>query len=869
MAALAIAGGVDIDDETDARASLDRGRPVRVVLPAATLGAEPPPGMTDPRPTVPKPTAAGLPLDAAQVAAALPVAALRRRVATCALPFTTTADLAVSAATVGQERALEALAFGIAIPHDGYGMFAVGPPGTGRHTLVRRRLEAAAARQPVPPDWCYVHDFAAPQRPRALRLPPGRGAALRADMKTLVDDLRVALPAAFESEEFRGRKDAIANEYKEKHEQALEAIAERAKTKSITLVRTVGGVALAPVRDGEVMDRAEFAKLPDAEKERIQREIETLQAEVQAALRELPKLLHEQRTRLRALNREVTELAVGHLIDHLRQRYADLPEVCTYLAAVERDIIDNAEQFVAVEPTPPESVADLATLRTGVALRRYEVNVLVDHGKTEGAPVIYEDQPSYHNLLGRIEHIAQLGTLVTDFTQVKAGALHRANGGYLILDARQVLAQPFVWEDLKRAMRAHEVRIQSLADKLSLIATVSLDPTPIPLQLKVVLVGERWLYYALSAFDPEFGEHFKVPLDFDDSTPWGDDTPLRYARVLAQYARQEKLRPLDRDAVARIVEEAARLAGDRERLTTHVSRLFDLVREADHWAGLAQHRSVTDADVGRAIDAGIRRADRVRERIYDEIARGTLRVETSGARVGQVNGLSVVELGGFRFGQPSRITARVRLGRGEVMDIEREVELGGPLHSKGVLILGGFLGARFAAQRPLALSASLVFEQSYGGVEGDSASAAELFALLSALAEVPIRQSLAVTGSVDQHGCVQAIGGVDAKVEGFFDVCAAGGLTGEQGVLVPAANVQHLMLRQDVVAACAEGRFHVWAIDDIDQGIEMLTGIPAGERGEDGVFPQGSLNRRVDDRLAILAERARQFAAESRREVEP
>ncbi len=509
---------------------------------------------------------------------------------------------------------------------------------------------------------------------------------------------------------------------------------------------------------------------------------------------------------------------------------------------------------------PTKSLA--AVLGGQPTFRRYLVNVLVDHGRSTGAPVVYEDLPSVHNLVGRIEHVSQLGALITDFNLIKPGALHRANGGYLLVDARKLLLQPFAWEELKRTLRSGEIRIESLAQMLSLVSTVSLEPEPIPLEVKVALYGEPLLYYLLSTLDPDFAELFKVAADFADQTDRSAESTRLYARLVATVAHKEGLRAFDRHAVARIVEHAARLAGDAEKLSTHMGSVANLLREADYWATEAGHEAVTAADVQRAIDAKIHRSDRLRERIQEEIRRGTILIDTRGETVGQVNGLSVLQLGDYAFGRPSRITARVRMGRGEVLDIERQVELGGPIHSKGVLILSSFLAARYAAERPLSLSASLVFEQSYGGVEGDSASAAELFALLSALADVPVRQDLAVTGSVNQHGKVQAIGGVNEKIEGFFDLCHAEGLTGTQGVLIPASNVKHLMLRRDVVEAADKGEFHVYAIDDVDQGMEVLTGQPAGLREADGWLPVGSVNRRVEARLASFAEKARRFAAD-------
>ena len=516
------------------------------------------------------------------------------------------------------------------------------------------------------------------------------------------------------------------------------------------------------------------------------------------------------------------------------------------------------------EADGPGPMPGMPALGPDALFRRYQVNVIVANVPDSGAPVIFEDHPSLENLVGRIEHISQFGALVTDFNLIKGGSLHRANGGYLVLDARRLLVQPFAWEELKRALRSRLARIQSMGQLMSLVSTVSLEPGAIPLDVKIVLLGDRLLYYLLSQYDPDFHELFKVPADFDDRIAFDPDGLMLYARMIATLARREKLRPLDRSAVARVIEHASRLAEDSERLTANLEGIADLVREADFWAGEGGAGRIASEHVERAIEAHIRRADRVREHVQAEIRRGTILIDTAGAVVGQVNGLSVIQLGDFAFGQPSRITARVRLGRGQVVDIEREVELGGPIHSKGVLILSSYLAARYAAERPLSLNASLVFEQSYGGVEGDSASSAELYALLSALAAAPIRQSLAVTGSVNQLGQVQAIGGVNEKIEGFFDVCRAAGLLDGHGVLIPASNVKHLMLRRDVIEAVAAGKFHIYAVERIDQGIEILTGIAAGAPDAKGSYPPDSINGRVEARLAGFAEAARRFAQQGR-----
>jgi lon-related putative ATP-dependent protease len=772
--------------------------------------------------------------------------------------FETTDELEDLSEIVGQERAVDAIVFGVGIRHEGYNLFVLGPSGTGKRTTIGRFLDQKAAAEPIPSDWCYVNNFEQPYRPRALRLPPGQGVVLRKDMEELVDELRTAIPAAFESEDYRTRKQEIEEELKEKQEQAFGTIQKQAQEQSIALIRTPVGLAFAPLREGEVVSPEQFQELPEGEQKQVEADI----SQLQGTIYQVRQWEREVREKTRELDSQVVLSVVGHPLDELREKYAELSEVVDYLNAMEEDVIENLDAFREIEePAQAMGVPLSRVLAEPPVFRRYQVNVLVDHSESQGAPVAYEDHPTYNNLVGRIEHIAHMGALVTDFNMIKPGALHRANGGYLILDARQLLLQPYAWDGLKRALRSREVRIESLGQTLSLVSTASLEPEPIPLNAKIARIGERLLYYLLYQLDPDFGELFKVEADFNEDMPRTPENDLLYARLIATLARLNELHPFDRGAVARVVERSARIAGNAEKLSTHILTLKDLLREADYYAQVAGNGSVTANDVQRAIDAQIHRADRVRERAQEQIQRGVILIDTTGERVGQVNGLSVVALGNFAFGRPSRITARVRLGKGKVVDIEREVEMGGPVHSKGVLILSSFLGARYAVERPLSLSASLVFEQSYAGVEGDSASMAELCALLSALADAPIKQSLAMTGSVNQHGEAQPIGGVNEKIEGFFDVCKARGLTGEQGVIIPVSNVQHLMLRHDVVEAVQAGQFQIYPMETVGQAIELLTGTPAGERDEEGNFPEGSINQRVEARLIELAERQRAFAA--------
>ena len=779
--------------------------------------------------------------------------------------FETTAELEDLAEIIGQTRAIEAVRFGIGIQREGYNLFVLGPPGIGKHSLVHQFLEHEAAAKPLPADWCYVNNFERPHQPRALQLPPGQGVILRQDLAQLVEELRSAIPAIFEGEDYRTRRQVIEEEFKEREAKAFEELQKQAQERGIALLRTPAGLAFAPTHEGQVISPDQFHKLSPEEQERLKGDIAELQEQLQTAIQQAPRWEREFRSRLKSLDREVALLAVGHSMTELRNKYSSLAQVVDYLNAVQQDIIENVDDFRASEESAPATLPGIPLFSSGsgsLPFRRYQVNVLVDHSPNQGAPVIYEDHPTHQNLVGQVEHmVAQMGALMTDFTLIKPGALHRANGGYLVLDAPKVLTQPYAWEQLKRALRSREIRIESLGQIFGLVSTVSMEPEPIPLNVKIILLGERLLYYLLCQFDPDFGELFKVEVDFEEQMARSPENNLLYARLIGTLARKEELRHFDRTAAARVIEQSARLVGDTEKLSTHMQNVADLLREADYWAGEAGREVVSAVDVQRAIDAQIYRADRLRERLQEEIRRETILIDTQGEQMGQINGLSVISLGNFAFGRPSRITARVWLGKGEVVDIEREVELGGPLHSKGVLILSGFLGARYGLNQPLSLAASLVFEQSYSGVEGDSASSAELYALLSALAQAPIKQSLAVTGSVNQHGQVQAIGGVNEKIEGFFEVCQARGLTGEQGVLIPSSNVKHLMLRRDVVEAVAAGQFQVYPIETIDQGIEILTGLPAGERDETGHFPEGSINRRVEARLAALANTWQVFSA--------
>ncbi len=808
----------------------------------------------------------------------LPTAKLRPTCDPASFTFKTTAELDDVDGLVGQDRAVDAIRFGTEIQRKGFNLFVLGAPGLGKHVAVTQHLAKKAKGEPLPSDWVYVYNFEISHKPRAIELPPRRGVMLQKSMAKAIDSLKGAIPALFETEDYLNRRKAIDEGMESEHKARLEALSEKAKQAGIALVQSQQGLGMAPIKDGEVMPQEVFNALSDEEKKRIQTTMGALQKELATIMEALPRLNQARRDKIREINRQLATVAINQALRNINQGFWDNQAVKHYLDAVRKDLIDHIELFVpkgAPEQPPvpgmpmPQETAAVDEAR----FRRYEVNIVIGDGAVEpdndqasasddeitGSPVIHEDYPTLGNLVGRIEHRAQMGALMTDFTLIKPGAIHRANGGYLLLEARKLLSEPYAWDALKRALRNSCIKIEAPGAAANPMTTTSLEPEPIPLDVKIVLFGEPQLYYQLAALDPDFGDLFKVTADFEETLVRKDDADLLYARLLGAIAKREDIRPLDRSAAARVIDYSARLSGTAEKLSVRMGPVIDLIREADFWAGQAGDDVLSAAHIEQALDERERRVSRVRERSYETITEDTILIDSDGAKIGQINGLSVLQLGGFAFGKPTRITARVGMGQGRVVDIEREVELGGPLHTKGVLILSGFLAARFAQHYPMSLAATLVFEQSYGGVDGDSASSTELYALLSALADVPIKQSLAVTGSVNQYGQIQAIGGVNEKIEGFFEICEQRGLTGDQGVLIPPANIRNLMVSPKVAKAAAEGRFHIYAVETIDQGIELLTGIPAGSRDEHGHYPAGSINGLVEQRIRAFAETRRNF----------
>jgi len=776
------------------------------------------------------------------------------------LKFNTTEELEDIEIAVGQQRAVDAVKLGIHMHKNGYNIFAMAPAGTGKLTTVRQLVEHEASRQNIPSDWCYVNNFSQPAKPTAIKFMPGQGKAFKHDMAQLIDELSIAIPAAFDGDEYRSRTGEVESESRQREINELSQLREEAANAHIILTETATGYAFSPAdENNEIISPEQFNKLDKDKQHEIQKTIFNLQERLATLLKNFPIWRKEAKRKLQALNREVAEQAVNHSIDDLIEKYAKQDTVLAYLNDVQKDIIEHVLDFL---PRSEKILPFMELAQESNPFKRYYVNLIVDFSDKKSAPVIYEDHPSYSNLVGRIDHQAYMGSLVTDFTMIKPGALHKANGGYLIIDARKLLFQPYAWDTLKRTLQSGEIRIESLERALSLISASSLEPEPIPLNLKLILMGEPLIYYLLCEHDPEFHDLFKIAADFDESVS-RENSGQEYARLLATIARREKLRPLSQNAVARVIEHSSRMSGDAEKLLTHLRSITDLLTESDYWASDNGREHIANSDVQQAIDHKTHRLDKLREKLYENIHRGTVLIDTDGTVTGQVNGLSVLQLGEFSFGQPSRITATTRLGNGKVVDIERETELGGAIHSKGVLILSSFIASRYSRKTPFSVAGSLVFEQSYGHIEGDSASLAELCAILSSVAQVPLRQDLAITGSINQLGNVQPIGGVNEKIEGFFDICAKKGLTGTQGVIIPATNIKHLMLRWDVVHAAQSGQFNIYAVSTVDEAVELLTGMEAGVVNEQGVYQPESFNGKVEAQLLQFTKIKKAFVSKS------
>jgi lon-related putative ATP-dependent protease len=769
-----------------------------------------------------------------------------------------TEELVPSREIIGQERAVRALKFGLGIKDHGFNIYVAGYPGTGRKTTVKNFVEEIARGKPVPPDWCYVNNFSNQYEPKALQLPAGKGKEFRDDVKRLIENIRTALPKAFESEDYASRREATIRTLEKQRKELIDKLNAKAQQEGFVIQSTPIGLLLIPVINGKPLSQEEMIGLPQEKKAKIQEKREKLESELRSTMRQFLDMERKIGDALKKLNREVALYAIGHLVEGLIEKYADNSEITGYLNDVRNDILDNLSQFIK-RGEPQQRMPFPVPWMRETRFRKYEVNVVVDNSDCKGAPVVMETNPTYQNLVGRTEKEAQFGALVTDFTMIRGGSMHKANNGFLIIPVEELLRNPFSYEGLKRALRDEKIVIEEPQERYGFISTKSLKPEPIPLAVKVILIGNPYLYQQLFILDADFKELFKVKAEFDTTMVRTEENVKKYAAFVCMLCEKENLKHLDGSALAQLVEYSQRIAEDQKKLSTRFAEVADIVREANFYATQENSNVVTGNHVEKAIEEKIYRSKLIQEKIQEMIKRGILLIDTDVEKVGQVNGLSVMGLGDFAFGNPSRVTASIGLGREGVIDIEREAKMGGPIHTKGVLILSGYLNEKYAREKPLSLTARLVFEQSYGGVEGDSASSTELYAMLSALSGLPIKQSIAVTGSVNQKGEVQAIGGVNEKIEGFFEVCKAKGFSGQQGVMIPDSNIQNLMLKEEIVDAVKAGKFHIYSAKTIDEGIEVLTGVKAGERRQDGNFEEGTVNYRVDKQLKEMAEKLKEF----------
>jgi predicted ATP-dependent protease len=776
---------------------------------------------------------------------------LRRTCDPDKLPFETTAEVEPLEEVIGQDRAVRAIEFGVDISSSGFNLFLAGAPGTGRKTILRRILTRAAAERPTPPDVVYVHNFAEADSPRVLVIPAGKGSRLRDDLKELVEDLKELVPKAFEGKAYEEQQRSTAEKFQDRKQEHLEALEATAEERGFKIKSTPMGLRTVPMREDKPLTQEEYEEMPEEARSELDAQMEEMQTRIRDVMAEIKDVDQALKEEMRDLNRQVAMNVLGTLMLDLKNRYRELDDVSEYLRQMEQDVLENIDQFKQQEE-PQLPIPGLRMPRQEADLSRYSVNLAVDNGASDGAPVIIENNPTYANLVGHIERRAQFGALLTDFTMIRAGALAKANGGYLVLDIEDVLRNPFCYEGLKSALTNKEIRIEDTAERYGLFSAAALRPEPMPLNVKVCLIGNPRYYHLLFAYDEIFREIFKVKADFDYQVERDDAAVNRFGPFVARLVEREGLLQFHATGVAAILDEGSRLVEDQRKLSLRFGEVNDLIREAAYWARQAEAEVVTDEHVRTAVVESEYRASLSKERVQELIEREVLLVDTDGEETGQINGLAVHMLGDYLFGRPTRITCAVFLGREGLINIERRVRMSHSTHDKGVLILQGFLGDRFAQEQPLTLSASLTFEQSYSEIAGDSASSTELYVLLSALAEVPIRQGVAVTGSVNQRGEVQAIGGVNHKIEGFFDICASRGLTGAQGVMIPRANVENLMLRRHVLDAVREGKFNVWAIDHVDQGIEILTGVPAGVRDDEGNWTPDSVNDLAQKRLARL-----------------
>ncbi|MCW3988733.1 MAG: AAA family ATPase [Candidatus Bathyarchaeota archaeon] len=771
------------------------------------------------------------------------------------------ADLLPLTEIIGQDRALRALQFGLKIESKGFNIYISGMPGTGRKTAIISYLEEVARERPIPDDWCYVYDFSDPNKPNALRLKAGSGSAFKKDMELFVTEMKRALSVAFESEEYSRRRSETLKAIETERDEVTKQVNTLAGNAGFLLQRSPIGLVLIPIQDGRPINEQEFAKLSPPLQAQIQERREALQVELRGPLKQFRILEGKMADAIKELNRSAATFALEPISSVLKEKFSDSEEVVEYIEQVEADILDNLQTILrGGAPQQSQLTFQMPGARRDPT-ERYIVNLVVDNSELKGAPVIMELNPTYSRLFGAIEKEAQFGALVTNYTMIRAGSAHRANGGYLLVPVEGLFANPLIYETLKRAISNEKLEIEEPTARLGFMLTGTLSPEPIPFNTKVIIVGDPQVYQILFARDREFKELFKVKADFDTTMEKNEENIKKYAQFICTLCNKENLCHLDSAGIAAVIEYSSRLAADQTKLSTQFASVSDIIREANFYAQEEGVKLLGRKHINKALEEKVYRSNLIEKKIEEMISRDIVKIDTAGEKVGQVNGLAVLSLGDYGFGKPSRITASVGVGREGIIDIEREAQMGGQTHTKGVLILSGYLNGKYAREKPLSLTARLAFEQSYSGVDGDSASSTELYAMLSALSGKPLRQYIAVTGSVNQKGEVQAIGGVNEKLEGFYAVCKSKGLTGKEGCMIPHSNIRNLMLKEEVVEAIKEGRFHIWPVKTIDEGIEVLTGVEAGEMQHDGSYPEGTIHQIVQDRLDKMAELIKEYKA--------
>ena len=768
--------------------------------------------------------------------------------------FETTMEEQPLSGTIGQTRAIASLDFGLNMTAKGFNIYALGPEGTGKMRSIRTLLAEKRKNEPVPPDWCYLYNFKKPDAPIAVSLPAGKAKELQRDMENLVHSLKTEIPKAFESKEYDKQRNKILEDFQQKQKEWFSAIEEEAKNKGFSIRKALAGLIIVPIkRDGEPLSEEEFQSLDSERRKRINELGKMLQEkldDVVRAVREADKIVKEM---LIKLERQIALEVIEQPIEDLKNKYSFNGKIKQYLDDLKEDILQNLQDFKILEEVAPP-LPPFIKLPREASFFKYNVNILVDNSATEGAPVIYEPNPTYLNLFGSIEYKIQYGMAITDFTMIKPGSLHKANGGYIVIDALSLLKNLFSYDSLKRALRNKEIRIEDVWEQYRLITTSTLRPEPIPLNVKVILTGPPFLYYLLYNYDDEYKELFKVKAEFDIRMPRNEENIQKYAQFVALCQKEENLLAFHRSAIAKIVEYGSRLAEHQEKLSTQFSLIADLIRESHFWA-IKDGKNIVEAKhVIEALNQKVYRSASIEEKLRELILEDVLIVETSKNKVGQINGLAVLDLGDYRFGKPSRITARVYLGKAGVVNIERETKMSGRIHEKAIMILSSYLWSKYATKKPISLSASLTFEQLYEMIEGDSATCAELYALLSSISEIPLKQNIAVTGSMDQRGEIQPVGGINEKIEGFFELCKIRGLDGSHGVIIPKRNIKHLMLKEEVQKAIDEGKFHIYAIENVEEGLEILTDMKAGELQPDGTYPEGTINYLIMKKLDEMSE---------------